>query len=1319
MADFAELIAISLDQSEWRQSLGSAADEYDAFIQKLNSKSLVIEPELEDTQLRQNIASINSQITSLADVFSSVFGTAADAASSATSEIKESFATVAEAGIASEKAQTNAVLEESKKRLDLRSAEAASTRAMMEEMNSVQRGSSSSVSVGGFGLAGSIADLAKFQLEWVAIQAVIEGISTIIQAPFAAIKDGVEWLGQFQEKASQLRANLLDSGIFSKNPAENLKLATQAADELEKKLFSISAQLGIAPDKIQASFQTLNAFGGSNLTHNLNDTAQLAGYATAGLQTLNPQLQQRQVATQLQKLLSGTLKDSDKLPAAFGLSAEQLNHMAEGARTTHDLLQQIIASAPGLVDRFGSADDRFGALVEKLQLFAQILEGTAATPLFNVLIAGMRSLDELLETNKGNIEAVAGSLGAMLGDVAKQFAAIGESAEGGLLHVIEGIAYSIGMAVANLRTLAGLVQSLDGSGNDKTPTLNDAVSGRTSWSKYWQGRKDSDFGFKPSVDAHEANKQNLGELHSDIYGPHQEAKQSDIPAYKSNPIRPGTGESVGTQTSRLREQYTQQIKDITSAGVEFRKQIDQDVKDGIATLQQATTEKSASFDSQAREIEEAGKRYVAAIRGIHGKGASDAQRKQDDLVRANDRKAFDDSINGKRADLTALQKLDQEIAEVRAKNDVDLDRAALQHSSTVTQQRAQRGIISPEQAATEQHQNTSLELSSQLDELHRQLSAIHGEDPESVKRRAELQGQVASVQQRSTFNDQDYQRQSRDFPFEQSQRAGSMQVAADQARTDQLEGRQRQHQVEGAQPDDIRSDTNQVLDSRLQTNSDETRRLSEALDHLVAAITAAPENASNPAAAVKASPEIQTMELKIASLAVDSATIKDLKAQIKNDAGWNHSANVLFGQTPGTDRSHFGSIQDSANSIRNATNAVGSGIQNVEAGYQQSGIGGAIGSGLSTVSQFLPGPIGSVVGAIGSLTSLFSGLFTQAAQDIGKEVAKAVDQIMEKYSTGQLTLNDTINQVQQQINSLISQESGHKGGQDVLDKELPGLQQELDSLKYQQQQTQWNFQDATVESSSTNQVTQQWLTDWININKQVQQYQQAVGSSGNAQITQYLNQELAQQQLNLENQYNQGQTTAINDALQLNQLLQQRNNYEDQYRQQQFQILSADSLQRRGNPAEQSARQLTQAKAQYDQQTQQLDFQIAQTQQKVNLETQIFGLAQDTATLQEQSLEAQNFQLQQQMAQYLAIVQLLQATAGMTASGASWNVPGLTTSSGGNFIIPGVNTSGAITTTDNSGQTVNINLSVPPGMDTSTLANEIAAEIQYQTRTRN
>jgi hypothetical protein len=430
----------------------------------------------------------------------------------------------------------------------------------------------------------------------------------------------------------------------------------------------------------------------------------------------------------------------------------------------------------------------------------------------------------------------------------------------------------------------------------------------------------------------------------------------------------------------------------------------------------------------------------------------------------------------------------------------------------------------------------------------------------------------------------------------------------------------------------------------------------------------------------------------------------------------------------GSEGGAIGNIGQTVSSLGNLAKNVQGGVGAVFQGYQQGGAGGAVGNGLQAIGQFIPGIAGQIVSGVGSIISVVSDLFTKAAQEIGKEVGKAVDKAMEKYSTGQATLNTTLATVQQQYNTLVAKETGKKGGQQVLDTEGVQLQQQIDQLKQQQKQAVENFADQTIVAGGTNSVAQQWLQTWISVNKQVQEYENAVGNAAAVQLAnQYLNEQLDAERKQLQDQYNQGQASAVNDALQLNQLLQQRNNYEDQYRQQVFSLQSKDSLARRGNPAEETARQISLAKSQYNQQVQQLNFEINTYQQKVAYETQIFGLAKTTADLQKQALADQAYQLKESVAQYQTIVALLASISGLKA--VNGQIPGL---SGLGINIPtnyGINDGslnpipgyGAPGTIDNSTTNINITIpanAIPAGANPKDYAQAIGTELGYLTRTR-
>jgi hypothetical protein len=361
-------------------------------------------------------------------------------------------------------------------------------------------------------------------------------------------------------------------------------------------------------------------------------------------------------------------------------------------------------------------------------------------------------------------------------------------------------------------------------------------------------------------------------------------------------------------------------------------------------------------------------------------------------------------------------------------------------------------------------------------------------------------------------------------------------------------------------------------------------------------------------------------------------------------------------------------------------------------------------------------------------------------------VSKAVAQVMQQFADKQITLFTTIQQIEQQRNSAIAQLSGKKGGQKVLDQLLPQLDQQLGSLQQQQQQIKQTFEQNVLITAQNNDVTKQWLTDWIGINQQVQQYVNAVGVSNQSlqQATQYLNQMLAQERLNLNNTLNSDQTQAIQDAINLNNLLLQRNqmqvDYEHsiqqlnlQYQQTYQQTVGGNSLERLGDPTRDSAKKLALEKQNYAYQLQQmqiahdqemtnLNAEIQQLNAKVDIERQLFGLAQDTATLEQEAYQASLYSLTQYAAGVKAIQDLLAATQGLTASGGQFPgspfYPGIFPNSGGVGLgpIPGQGVLTLPGTT--SSQTIINNINVPSGTDDPVrFGKSISDQIELRLRT--
>jgi len=344
---------------------------------------------------------------------------------------------------------------------------------------------------------------------------------------------------------------------------------------------------------------------------------------------------------------------------------------------------------------------------------------------------------------------------------------------------------------------------------------------------------------------------------------------------------------------------------------------------------------------------------------------------------------------------------------------------------------------------------------------------------------------------------------------------------------------------------------------------------------------------------------------------------------------------------PGTVSGAFTGFGRPVDSLGSAMTVFSKGVQGfasaIEQGYQSGGLGGAIGGGLSQVGSVLGsfkglGPAGAIIGGIGSIFSTISDIFQAAAQHMAQVIQRQIQNITEAYSTGQATLTTTIQQLESERTQAIESLSGMKGGQKQHDQLLPALNQQIAELQQQQLQIKQSF-DASLQSLSLqSQTLSDFVDKWQQINTQVQQYLNAGGDVAKAQqmLSQSLQQVLTTDQQTLQ----QNQSSAVQDALQLNQLLQQRVQLEQQFAQQEFALKNADSVERANSPALNAALSYQQQKQQDLSQLQDLDSQINLMQAGVNMESQVFSIAKSTADLQTQSNILNIEQLATQLQQY-------------------------------------------------------------------------------------
>jgi hypothetical protein len=364
-----------------------------------------------------------------------------------------------------------------------------------------------------------------------------------------------------------------------------------------------------------------------------------------------------------------------------------------------------------------------------------------------------------------------------------------------------------------------------------------------------------------------------------------------------------------------------------------------------------------------------------------------------------------------------------------------------------------------------------------------------------------------------------------------------------------------------------------------------------------------------------------------------------------------------------------------------------------------SGAGGILGAAGDALGNAMP-----VIGpAIGMMFSTITSLFSSGIQKMVDAINKQINDIKNSAAAGQIGLGQEITELQQARQTAIDELGGSKkkGAQQQLNTILQSLDAQIAQLQFQQEQIMQNFENMVKAGSldTLSNTFTQWYQTWDAINQQVKQYVDAGGSIATA--NEYLNQQLQVQRQNLQDQLNQGDQTALNDAIQLNQLLTQRVQLMKTEAQTEFGIVNADSVERRASLAVQAGTQLQQQRYSFQQQLLQMNEQITLDQQRLAIEGKIFdvsgNLQQLWAKLNADNITALNEQLQK----YKDMQAILAATNGMVFNGPISNLPTA------NLPIPGESTiAGPIT--------VNVMVGgngITPG-NAATIGNEIARGIR-------
>lgn len=331
----------------------------------------------------------------------------------------------------------------------------------------------------------------------------------------------------------------------------------------------------------------------------------------------------------------------------------------------------------------------------------------------------------------------------------------------------------------------------------------------------------------------------------------------------------------------------------------------------------------------------------------------------------------------------------------------------------------------------------------------------------------------------------------------------------------------------------------------------------------------------------------------------------------------------------------------------------------------KSAVGGAAGgaaggAGLgNTISQALgfAGPLGSILGgvggaALGAITGSKNAGVTSNINSLNTQYQS----LMNQFQINTNNLNNTLTSMQALMAEAQALQASSKKGSAQYQQVINQYISQIEQLQDQQHQLIVQMQQQLAIATAP--LGQQSLL--TNLQQIINQYEQFAGAASTteqlAQATQLLAASLQNYDTQVATQYNQNQQQAINDALQLNDLLYQRTQYMQQINDQIESVLNQGVLTRMPTRAQTAGEQIEQIQANAQIQLDQMNEQISASTFQVQAAQQIYNLAQTRIGLENQLLTAQNQQTQLQMAQVAQLATFYQAMV----SGNFSSIPNIT-----------------------------------------------------------
>lgn len=1106
-------------------------------------------------------------------------------------------------------------------------------------------------------LSTQVQTLVKYYVIYQAIQAVVTVVKDLIMAPINSFREGLKLLEETEVNADKLTGVLAANVKFSDNLVENFKLASGAAGETVLALRDLSIQLKVPYEQLQKVFSALVDAGGAQVVGSIKQMVDLTGMLALAFRAAGREGNAiRSLVSQLPLMIQGSVKSTQAIAEALGMSGEELSKIVASAKIHHDLTEQLQPKLQALIDGSKELQGSYSVLVTSLEEQKKRLEGIAADGVFKEMKGLLETISKYIEHNKTELSEWAHWMGEVasylihaVADTAKIVVGVGDikGAVQGLITAFAAVAlYSATMfesVVGTAKILKDIaVLSTSTNPGDKGAAIADITN--TVQQLGTMGVRLAQI------------KKQFDDLNNPLqrFAPNQfgAALNATITDKGGRPDLNKAGKDTVPKDEKLELQ--QRLEEIKT----FYADIDRQVKEGEASLSMSKREGLALTITYAamekEQIDRALNNYEDNIR-----------RREKDAVKANElikaaeteRMRLMDSVASR---VSAAQKAGDAEAPgvdlVKLKATLAAAKTELAAQSAFESELAKEGLITTLQAldAKNQAEVQSYAISRKaIDDELGKVSSGTARYAELIAQRNALDAKLTNdtklhAQQRiaAIAAEETAQRRFILALQEVSLKEQEVQLGIKQAVSPfgsvtsdvftikraelALQEKELQTQLAQNQALGMTAQANRTIlvqlaqmhQARLQLLKDEIdaikndptkgagqkqdeikSKLSEGIQsETLAAFQAYLDGDSK--ALDEHTKAIQLLTGDLSQLGSVSSTLRGMLEKL--------TGIDLIG-TWKSDISAGAKVADTLGGLGTAVKNVSGVINAVKQGISSGGTLGGIGAGLSQVGGFIPGPFGQAIQGVGAVLGFIGSIFTAAAKKVADDVKKQFQQTVQDYQNGDANLIQTMNAVEQERTNAIAKLSGMKGGKDQLDQILPAIDQEIKQLQIQQKTVFDNFQNALSNLRLHSDTLAQIQTQWQAINKQVTDYIGAGGSAADA--AEFLSLQLQNIQATAQQGLNDGEQTAIQDALQLNDLLQQRLDLNNQFNQQQFDLINGDSIEKRQAGAVLKGEQLAALKTAHDAALANIQAEIDLATQKVAKEQAVFKLATDVTAL--------------------------------------------------------------------------------------------------------